>query len=163
MSDVRCLTCAGVLFEPRSPFMSDIFYDFSGGCLSISRFTDIKGWQSARELVRAVYSITSEGTFARDFALRDQIRRAAVSGMSNIAEGFDRGSDPDFARFLDMARASITEVKSLLFVALDQGYVTQETFDLLMQHGDKTQALIAAFTTYLRNPRVREEPTSAWQ
>ncbi len=82
--------------------------------------------------------------------------------MSNIAEGFDRGSDPDFARFLDMARASVTEVKSLLYVALDADHISQERFDLLQQHADKTQALIAAFTTYLRNPRVREEPTPEW-
>ena len=130
--------------------------------MTITRFTDIKGWQAARELVRAIYAVTQEGVFARDFVLRDQIRRAAISGMSNIAEGFDRSSDPDFARFLDIARASISEVKSLLFVALDASYISKDTFDLLTQHSEKAQALIAAFQSYLRNPRVHEASTPEW-
>jgi len=130
--------------------------------VTIARFTDIKGWQAARELVRAVYAVTQESPLARDFALRDQIRRAAISVMTNIAEGFDRGSDRDFARFLDIARASATEVKSLLFVALDAGYLTQETFDLITQHAEKSQALIVAFQSYLRSPRAHEAEAPEW-
>jgi four helix bundle protein len=84
--------------------------------------------------------------------------------MSNTAEGFDRGTDADFARFLDMARASASEVKSLLFVCLDAEFVAQPTFDLLLQHCEKTQALIAGFQDYLRNPKVRdgEDVYSTW-
>ena len=81
------------------------------------RFEDIESWQKARRLARRIYELTGNGDFARDFGLRDQIRRAAVSIMSNIAEGFERDSRREFARFLDIARASTGEVRSQLYVA----------------------------------------------
>ncbi|PSQ92571.1 MAG: four helix bundle protein, partial [Bacteroidetes bacterium SW_4_67_19] len=80
------------------------------------RFEDIESWQKARRLARRIYELTGNGDFARDFGLRDQIRRAAVSIMSNIAEGFERGSRREFARFLDIAKASAGEVRSPLYV-----------------------------------------------
>ncbi len=131
--------------------------------MTIKRFTEIKAWQAARELVRAVYLHSSEGAVAKDFAFRDQIRRAAISGMSNIAEGFDRGTDRDFAHFLDISRASISEVKSLLFVGLDVQYFTPLIFDQLTQQCEQSQALIAAFQGYLRGTRIRELENSDWQ
>lgn len=79
---------------------------------SIERFEDIEAWQKARELTRSIYAMTSHGAFSKDFALRDQIRRASVSGMSNIAEGFERGGDKEFKNFLSIAKASVGEVKS---------------------------------------------------
>jgi four helix bundle protein len=85
----------------------------------IKRFEDIKAWQAARELVSAVYRVSGKGKFEKDFGLRDQIRRAAVSVMSNIAEGFERCSDKEFNRFLYIAKGSAGEVRSHLFVALD--------------------------------------------
>ncbi len=78
----------------------------------ISRFEDIEGWQEARKLVKMIYQLTEKGAFAKDFGLRDQIQRAAVSAMTNIAEGFDCESKVEFARFLGIARRSAVEVQS---------------------------------------------------
>jgi four helix bundle protein len=85
----------------------------------IKRFEDIEGWKEARELVSAIYAVSSKGSFAKDSELRDQIRRAAVSVMSSIAEGFERGGDKEFSQFLSLAKASCGEVRSQLYVALD--------------------------------------------
>jgi len=119
---------------------------------AITRLEDILAWQRARELVREIYKLTEDGRLSRDFGLRDQICRAAVSAMSNIAEGFGRKSDKEFAHFLDMARGSATEVQSLLYVALDIGYVDHQAFDRLHRKATETVSLIAGFTAYLRRP-----------
>ena len=92
-------------------------------------FEDLKVWQLARELVLAAYQLTNSQVFGRDHALRDQIRRAAVSSMANIAEGFERGSNRDFVRFLYMARGSAGEVRSHLYVARDLDYITGMEFE----------------------------------
>ncbi|MGQ9677376.1 MAG: four helix bundle protein [Chloroflexota bacterium] len=92
------------------------------------RFEDSEAWQKARELARAVYAMSSEGPFARDFGLRDQIRRSAVSVMSNIAEGFERGVDTEFRRFLAIAKGSAGEVRAQLYVTLDAGLINQTQF-----------------------------------
>lgn len=94
----------------------------------IERFEDLEAWKLARELARTVYRVSSVGEFARDFALRDQIRRAAVSILSNIAEGFERGGDKEFLQFLATAKGSCGEVRSQLYVALDQLYIDDEQF-----------------------------------
>ncbi|MEM9915290.1 MAG: four helix bundle protein [Planctomycetota bacterium] len=96
-------------------------------------FEDLIAWQKARELNRGIYAITRRGEFARDFALRDQIRRAAISVMSNIAEGFDRRSRAEFRQFLGIAKASCAEVRAQLYIALDAGYVDQTEFDLFKE------------------------------
>lgn len=95
------------------------------------RFEDIKAWQKAREITVAVYSATSTGTFERDFGLKDQIRRSAVSIMSNIAEGYGRRTNKDFANFLVIAHASAAETQSHLYIALDLKYISEDTFDVL--------------------------------
>ena len=82
----------------------------------IEKFEDIKAWQEARQLTKDFYKISAEGAFGRDFGLRDQIRRASVSSMANIAEGFDYESKKEFARFLEIARRSTVEVQSLFIV-----------------------------------------------
>jgi four helix bundle protein len=93
---------------------------------TIERYEDIQGWQRARELTKFIYAITKQEALARDFSLKDQIRRAAVSVMSNIAEGFERGGRAEFIQFLSIAKSSAAEVQSQLYVALDQEYVTPE-------------------------------------
>lgn len=98
----------------------------------IEKFEDFIAWQKARALTAAIYKLTEQGKFARDFGLRDQIRRAAVSVMSNIAEGFERGRASEFHQFSAIAKASCAEVRSQLYVALDAGYLTQKEFDELM-------------------------------
>jgi four helix bundle protein len=89
----------------------------------VERFEDLIGWQKAREVTRAVYRVMRHGTFARDLGLAGQLQRAAVSVMSNIAEGFERGSLAEFHQYLMIARASCAEVRSLLYVALDCNYI----------------------------------------
>jgi len=115
----------------------------------MERFEDIEGWQLARELARVVYSLTKGAEFSRDFGLKDQIQRAAGSVMHNIAEGFDGGSNPEFAKFRRYAQRSCTEVQSQLYVALDQQYITQPQFDENYELADKTHAKIGGFIRYL--------------
>lgn len=94
-------------------------------------FEQIISWKKGRELNKRIYQVTSESQFNKDFALRDQIRRASISISSNIAEGFDRKSQKEFIYFLNVAQASSYEVKSQLYLALDVDYITQEEFDVL--------------------------------
>src|SRR5580765_4245238 len=93
-----------------------------------SRFEDIDAWKKARALSKEIYLITKNGEFAHDFALRDQIRRAAISVLSNIAEGFERGGDKEFRQFLATAKGSVGEVRSQLYIALDAEYLTENQF-----------------------------------
>ena len=99
----------------------------------IERFEDLIAWQKARELTRAIYEVTRHGAFAKDYGLSGQIQRAAVSIMSNLAEGFERGGRGEFHQFLSTAKASCAEVRSQLYVALDVGYLDKPAFDRLMQ------------------------------
>ena len=108
----------------------------------ISRFEDIEGWQEARKLVKMVYKLTTTGALAKDFGLRDQIQRASVSAMTNIAEGFDCESKAEFARFLGFARRSAVEVQSLLYTAFDLTYITEPQFKEYYEQARKTKALI---------------------
>ena len=119
----------------------------------IKRFEDIIAWQEARKLVKEIYAITREGVFGKDFGLRDQIQRAAVSIMANIAEGFDCESHVEFARFLGIARRSAVEVQSLLYIALDTGYISEETFKDQFAQAEKTKALTGGLKKSLK-PRL---------
>lgn len=115
----------------------------------IERFEEIKAWQLARELVTAVYRVSSQGKFATDFGLRDQIRRAAISVISNIAEGFERGSEKEFQRFLYMAKGSAGEVRSQLYIASDLGYLATEEFADLKARAEEVSRALSGFITYL--------------
>ena len=97
--------------------------------MKIKRFEDLEAWQIARELTNQIYAITKKEFIARDFGFVDQIRKAAISTMNNVSEGFERGSNKDFAKFLFIARGSAGEVRSMLYIALDQQYVATETFN----------------------------------
>ena len=108
----------------------------------IERFEDLIAWQKARELTRSIYKITNKGKFARDFGLRDQIRRASVSVMSNIAEGFERGGRAEFHQFLVIAKGSCAEVLSQLYVALDTNYIDKRTFDKISLLAIETSRII---------------------
>ncbi len=96
---------------------------------TIERFEDIEAWQNARKLVITIYQASIDGAFSKDFAFRDQIRRAAVSIMSNIAEGFGRSGNREFIQFLSVAKGSVSEVQSQLYIALDVGYIDRKQFD----------------------------------
>ena len=117
---------------------------------TINRFEDIIGWQKARQLNTSVYAITAQGAFAKDFGLRDQIRRSSVSIMANIAEGFGRKSDKEFANFLNYAHGSAAETQSHLYVALDLKYLSQVQFDTLYRMLDETSRILMAFSKHLR-------------
>lgn len=115
----------------------------------IEKFEDIRAWQVASELVSVVYHVSGKGKFGKDFGLRDQIRRASVSVMSNIAEGFERGSDREFHRFLYIAKGSAGEVRSHLFVAMDLGYVTTDEFYDLRSRAEAASKALSRFISYL--------------
>jgi four helix bundle protein len=108
----------------------------------VERFEDLIAWQKARELTRAIYEITRQGAFAKDFGLSGQIQRASVSVMSNIAEGFERGSNGDFHRFLCIAKASCAELRSQLYVALDAGYLNQSEFERLSAQAQEVNRIV---------------------
>jgi four helix bundle protein len=116
----------------------------------INKFEDIIAWQEARKLVKMVYELTSTGNFSKDFGLRDQIRRASVSTMTNIAEGFDCESNIEFARFLVIARRSSVEVQSLLYATFDVGYIDENTLKAYYDQAYKTKGLINALKRSLK-------------
>ncbi|KAF0219721.1 MAG: S23 ribosomal [Geobacteraceae bacterium] len=120
-----------------------------GSMAKIERFEDIQAWQKARELVKEVYAVSNSGLFAKDFSLRDQIRRAAVSIMLNIAEGFARKTSREFCQFLVIAHGSAAEVQAALYVALDQSYIIKEQFERLYKITDETSKMIMGFSSYL--------------
>ncbi|MEM6782337.1 MAG: four helix bundle protein [Bacteroidota bacterium] len=125
---------------------------------SFNRFEDIEAWQLGRELTRLVYRATNAGPFKRDYALRDQIRRACISITSNIAEGFERQSPREFVRFLLIAKASNAEVRSQLYCALDQHYLTHEDFDGLYRLSDRIGRVLNGLIRYLRS--VDKKPST---
>lgn len=118
---------------------------------SFQRFEDIEAWQKARELTKAIYAMSNDGQFSRDFGLRDQVRRASVSIMSNIAEGFGRGGNKEFIQFLSTAKGSASEVQAQLYVALDAGYINQDQFQKLYSETEATARMIAGLLRYLQN------------
>ena len=118
------------------------------------RFEELWIWQQARVLVRQIYSDSSIGAASRDFGFRDQIRRAGVSIMNNVAEGFERSSDPDFARLLDIAKGSCGEVRSLYYVAEDLGYVDSAMAEERRSTARRLSAGIKSLTDFLRSSNV---------
>jgi four helix bundle protein len=129
--------------------------------VGIQRFEEIEAWQTARQLTRRIYALSGQGPFARDFALRDQIRRAAISVMSNIAEGFESRTPALFADFLGRAKGSLGELRAQLYIALDCGYVTSQQIEELFELADKAGRQIYRFMAYLgaesRMRGLREE------
>ena len=122
---------------------------------TISKFEDIDAWQLAREMTKMIYAISNDGAFARDFGLRDQIRRASVSIMSNIAEGFERGGDKEFFQFVSLAKGSSGEVRAQLYVALDAGYIDQQTFSRLSDMATQINRMLAGLMKYLRSSELK--------
>jgi four helix bundle protein len=115
----------------------------------VERFEDLICWQEARNLVRIVYEASNEGPMAKDFDMRSQIRRAAISTMNNIAEGFGRYSKKEFIRFLEISSASASEVKSVSYAALDLSYWNQETVTTIQSKAESVKALDLGLIKYL--------------
>jgi four helix bundle protein len=121
----------------------------------IEVFEDLVSWQKGRELTRAVYRLSRTGEFARDYPLRDQIRSACISITSNIAEGFERGGDKEFIQFLSQAKGSCGEVRSQLYVALDEVYISEAQFNELKGLALETSRAIAGMMSYLKRSELR--------
>ena len=117
--------------------------------MKAERFEELKVWQLARELVNEIYTITGAKKFLRDYALTDQIRRASISVMSNISEGFERGSNKDFVKFLYIAKGSIGEVRSQLYIALDQGYLANNEFEKMRKKTEEIGGMLGKLIQYL--------------
>ena len=117
--------------------------------MTIRQFEEIEGWKEARVLAAKIYETSNRGKFKGDFGLRDQIRRAAVSIMANIAEGFGRGGKPEFIRFLRISRASALETQSHLYIALDLGYLSEKEFETLHNQAIRVTRLVGGFINYL--------------
>jgi four helix bundle protein len=116
-------------------------------------FEELVAWQKARELTKLVYQLTSTGEFARDFGLRDQIQRASVSIMSNIAEGYERGGRAEFHKFLVIAKGSCAEVRSQLYVAYDVGYIDEKYFYALEQRSEELSKILAGLKKSVQEQR----------
>ena len=126
------------------------------GADKVTKFEDLVAWQKARELTREIYSVTKGGDFGKDFGLRDQIRRASVSVMSNIAEGFDRGGRPEFHQYLVVAKASCAEVRSQLYVALDAGYLSAELFNRLFCMAEEVSRIVNGLRSAVKKQRDQD-------
>lgn len=121
---------------------------------TIERFEDLEAWKLARELTGLVYGCSGTGNFGRDFALRDQIRRASISIVSNIAGGFERDGDKEFIQFLSMAKGSCGEVRAQLYLALDQQYISEALFKELTTKAIKLSRVISGLIRYLRQSQL---------
>ena len=128
---------------------------------TITRFEEMDAWKTARELTRLIYALTDQGNFAKDFGLRNQIQRASVSIMSNIAEGFESRTQARFIDYLGHAKASAGEVRCQLYIAIDLNYMNQEQFKQGFDLADKVSRQIYNFMSYLethpQSRRAREE------
>jgi four helix bundle protein len=126
-----------------------------------TRFEDLDVWQNTKELTNMIYRISASGSFARDFGLRDQMRRAAVSIMSNIAEGFESQTQVMFIQYLSRAKGSAGEFRAQLYVALEQEYLTKDEFQSALSLAETCSRQLASFIRYLESQpnarRVRED------
>ncbi len=130
----------------------------------VERFEDLRCWESARKLVKEIYQLTKTERLARDFGLRDQLQRSAVSIMTNIAEGFARYNRKDFLRFLNYAQSSAVELKSLLYIIQDSGWISASRISNLQNKSEDVKNLILGLIKYLKSYRatdtIKESPAT---
>jgi len=118
-------------------------------------FEDIEAWQKSRELARNIYGHSNKGLLSRDFSLRDQMRRACISMMSNIAEGFERSGMGEFLQFLAIAKGSTGELRAHLYIALDQDYLDKEAFEQLSGQAKEISRMIGSLMNYLKRTKIK--------
>ena len=123
--------------------------------MRIQRFEDLEAWKIARQLTKDVYGLVKRESFGRDWGLKDQLCRASVSIMSNIAEGFERDGDREFVSFLSIAKGSAGETRSLLYVALDQSYIGDKEFRLISARAVENSRVISGLSSYLRQSELK--------
>ncbi len=122
---------------------------------TVEKFEDLEVWQLARALASKIYRVTRTGDFSQDYGLKDQIRRATVSIVSNVAEGFDRKSNNQFVQFLEIASGSASEVKAQLYIAFDVGYISKVTFEELFGEAQRVGQMLTKLMQYLRTASNR--------
>lgn len=122
----------------------------------IEKFEELIAWQKARKLTARIYRVTNEGSFARDYSLKDQVRRAAVSTMSNIADGFERGSLAEFNRFLSISKGSCAELRTQLYIAFDVEYLEKQSFESLMTQAIEVGKIIGGLRAAVGRRRSKE-------
>lgn len=122
---------------------------------TIEKFEELEAWKVAREVTREIYRVSKNDSFIRDYGLRDPICRASVSVMSNIAEEFERDGNKEFINFLSIAKGSLGEVRSQLYVALDQDYISEDDFNFICARATRNGRLIAGLINYLKQSDVR--------
>ena len=128
---------------------------------TIVRFEDIQAWGKARTLVRELYRITEEGVFAKDYALPEQLRRAGISIMSNIAEGFARRTSKEFRNLLNVAHGSAAEAQAQLYIALDLGYISEKQFSTLYKQAEEVSKMTRGFMDHLKEAGSRNVPVNS--
>ena len=124
--------------------------------MKINSFEDLQVWKDSRILVKSIYQLTADGKFNKDFGLREQIQRASVSIMNNIAEGFERNNNKDYIKFLGYSKGSAGEVRSMLYVATDLGDVSDESFNSLHQLSVNIITQISNFIKYLKTVSLKK-------
>jgi len=125
--------------------------------MKVNRFEDLEVWQKAMDLVDIIYDFTYKQQFNKDYALKEQIRRAVISIPSNIAEGFERGSNVEFIQFLFIAKGSSGEVRTQLQIALRQQYISKSEFDSAVKTSTGISAMIKSFINYLSKTPIKGE------
>jgi four helix bundle protein len=128
---------------------------FGGLYMQVKHFEDLEIWKDARRLTKEIYCLTSGSKFAKDFALRGQIRSATISTMSNIAEGFERAGNQEFSQFLYVAKGSCGEVRSQLYVAIDQGYISINESERLLNSFKRLSSMIGGLINYLKSSGMK--------
>jgi four helix bundle protein len=122
--------------------------------MKFNSFEDLQVWKDSRILVKSIYQLTSDGKFSKDFGLREQIQRASVSIMNNIAEGFERNNNKEYIKFLGYSKGSAGEVRSMLYVATDLGYISQDNFNMHYQMAINIITQISNFIKYLKKSSI---------
>jgi len=125
--------------------------------MKVQSFENLKVWQDARVFVKSIYELTSSENFKKDYGLKDQIQRAAVSIMNNISEGFERDNNKEFMNFLGYAKGSAGEVRSMLYIALDLNYISKENFYINYNIAVSIITQVSNFKKYLRNYAIKEK------
>ena len=118
-------------------------------------FRNLNVWKMSKDLAVYIYKVTNAGPFSKDYGLRDQMRRAAVSVASNIAEGDERDTNRDSVRFLYIAKGSVAEVQAQLYIALDAGYINKDQFNDIYDLANETGSMIGGFIRYLSNSKYK--------
>lgn len=124
--------------------------------MKIEKFEDLIAWQKSRELTKRIYQITRQEPFCRDFGLASQIQRSAVSVMSNLAEGFERGSSSEFHQFIVIAKASCAEVRSQLYVALDIGYISNDQFFEIIALAQEVSRIVGGLRSSVHKTKAKK-------